>query len=215
MRIVFVDFDKTLIRKDSGAICAWPSLKKKIITKRYFIKLAKAFLFYQLRIKTRSELQLFGFQFYKGRSRQQLAESIRALWDQYMRNFLSPAVMRALDVHREQGDRIVILTASARLLVEPFLSDLRIEDAIGTELEFREGICTGKIVGPIVEGEIKKRYAQSYAQQKGLDLESCVFYSDHSADLPLLESVGLPVAVCPDRTLRKIALKKGWRILEH
>jgi phosphoserine phosphatase len=50
------------------------------------------------------------------------------------------------------------------------------------------------------------------AAQQGIDLGQSTAYSDSASDLPLLEAVGCPVAVNPDRTLRRVADKRGWPV---
>ena len=50
--------------------------------------------------------------------------------------------------------------------------------------------------------------------QSGHEPTDCSFYSDSIHDLPLLESVGHPVAANPDRRLRKEARRRGWDIVD-
>ncbi|MEC7402827.1 MAG: HAD-IB family hydrolase, partial [Actinomycetota bacterium] len=45
-----------------------------------------------------------------------------------------------------------------------------------------------------------------------LDLDGSFAYSDSVTDLPMLETVGHPVAVNPDRALLKEATSRGWEI---
>ncbi len=52
------------------------------------------------------------------------------------------------------------------------------------------------------------------AETEGVDLSASYAYSDSMTDLPMLEAVGHPVAVNPDRELREIAEEKDWQILE-
>jgi phosphoserine phosphatase len=52
------------------------------------------------------------------------------------------------------------------------------------------------------------------AQEQGFDLAECTAYSDSHTDLPFLEAVGHPVAVNPDRALRRVAMERGWPVLE-
>ena len=47
-----------------------------------------------------------------------------------------------------------------------------------------------------------------------LALAACTAYSDSHTDVPFLEVVGHPVAVNPDRELRRIAADRGWPVLE-
>jgi len=53
-----------------------------------------------------------------------------------------------------------------------------------------------------------------YAREHNVDTARSKAYSDSFSDLPMLESVGLPAAVNPDRRLRRIARERNWPILD-
>ena len=53
----------------------------------------------------------------------------------------------------------------------------------------------------------------SLPYQPRYSLPHCYAYSDSVTDLPMLEIVGNPRAVNPDRALRRIALQRGWPVL--
>jgi hypothetical protein len=55
---------------------------------------------------------------------------------------------------------------------------------------------------------------RSLAHERGYDLAECYAYSDSQTDLPMLEIVGHPVAVNPDSELRKVAVERGWPIMD-
>ncbi|MFT3773257.1 MAG: haloacid dehalogenase-like hydrolase [Minicystis sp.] len=80
---------------------------------------------------------------------------------------------------------------------------------------FADGLCTGRVEGEIAEGTVKLAAARAVADRAGVELDRCVFYTDHVADLPLLEVVGTPVAVGPNRALARVARERGYLILDH
>jgi putative phosphoserine phosphatase/1-acylglycerol-3-phosphate O-acyltransferase len=55
-------------------------------------------------------------------------------------------------------------------------------------------------------------HVERFAAEQGVDLETSYFYTDSHADLGLLERVGLPRVITPDRRLRRQARQRGWRI---
>ena len=63
-------------------------------------------------------------------------------------------------------------------------------------------------------GEGKAVAIRELARQRGYDLADCWAYSDSWTDRPMLELVGNPVAVNPDKALRRHAAEVGWRLLE-
>jgi phosphoserine phosphatase len=46
-----------------------------------------------------------------------------------------------------------------------------------------------------------------------IDLRGAFAYADSASDLPLLRACGHPVAINPDRSLRRVARRSGWPIL--
>jgi len=85
---------------------------------------------------------------------------------------------------------------------------------IATKPAIREGVFTGRIQGNMMYGEKKARAIKKLARKKGWDLKECYAYSDHHSDLPLLKSVGHPVAVNPDRILARKAHAYNWPIYD-
>jgi phosphoserine phosphatase len=65
-----------------------------------------------------------------------------------------------------------------------------------------------------LHAEAKAECLREVAAREGLDLAECTAYSDSHTDLPFLEAVGHPVAVNPDRALRRVAVERSWPVLE-
>ena len=86
---------------------------------------------------------------------------------------------------------------------------------MGTVAERVEGHYTGRLVGDLLHGPAKAEAVRALAQREGLDLQRCAAYSDSANDIPMLSLVGQPCAVNPDRTLRRHARERGWRIHDY
>ncbi len=89
---------------------------------------------------------------------------------------------------------------------------LEADDVIATQLEIVDGRYTGTIEY-YAYAEEKARAIRSLAEERGYDLEACFAYSDSITDLPMLEAVGHPHAVNPDKELRRVAAERSWPIL--
>ena len=63
----------------------------------------------------------------------------------------------------------------------------------------RDGVYTGKPGGPFTYREGKVAAIEELAEREGFDLSECYAYSDSVTDLPMLEAVGHPTVVNPDR----------------
>ncbi len=130
---------------------------------------------------------------------------------------IDPVVyVEALDqiaLHRAAGHAIVIASASVEEMVRPIGKLVGADYVIGTRaLADEDGTFTGELERFNYSTE-KARACVELAEQQGWDLEESFAYSDSVTDLPLMESVGHPVAVNPDASLRAAALERQWQIL--
>ncbi|WP_083441052.1 HAD family hydrolase [Nitriliruptor alkaliphilus] len=115
-----------------------------------------------------------------------------------------------IDMHHEAGRETWIVSASPIELVDPLAKALGMTGAIATRSEVDEGRYTGRLDGPFVYGEGKREAIQALADERGYDLRLSYSYSDSASDLPMMEMVGHPVAVNPDRPLETVAHQRGW-----
>lgn len=137
-----------------------------------------------------------------------------AWFESMLRHYIADGGRERIGWHRQQGHHVAIVSASTPYAVKPIASALDLGEAyIATELEVSEGRFTGRLVEPACYGPGKVERALVYATRHGIDLRKSYFYTDSASDLPLLEVVGHPVAVNPNRKLRKIALTRGWPIV--
>jgi len=213
--IALFDFDGTLIRRESGVICALPSLRSGLISPALGARLVGTYLLSKTGLRTRTDAQRVGFQCYAGKSLDELRVIMAALYDKHLRAFLSPAMLERVEHHKKRGDHLVILTASAFFFAEPIARDLGFHELIGTRVAFDGERCTGVVEGTILDGLEKLTAARHLAARRGHTLEACTFYTDHIADLPLLEAVGTPVVVAPHRPLARLARERGWTVMQH
>ena len=118
-----------------------------------------------------------------------------------------------LDEHRALGHDLVIVSASGEELVAPIARMLGVDHYAGTRMSRDDQGRYGGEIEFYCQGRGKAEALRGFAQRYGYDLESSYAYSDSSTDLPMLEEVGHPTAVNPDRTLRRVSLERGWPIL--
>ena len=113
-------------------------------------------------------------------------------------------------MHHEAGRDCWIVSASPVEMVDPLAKALGMEGGIGTRSQVVDGRYTGQLDGPFVYGEGKAVAIEKLAADKGYDLRLSYAYSDSASDLPMMEMVGHPVAVNPDRPLETIVHQRGW-----
>jgi HAD superfamily hydrolase (TIGR01490 family) len=143
----------------------------------------------------------------------------------FMRTVIKPAIQpKALELvrsHQEQGDQVLIITATNEFVTRPIAEAFGVNELIAVELEWEEisgesAWFTGEIKGipSFREGKVTRIEAWLAARQLRLSDVESTFYTDSINDLSLMENVTHPVATNPDDRLRAIAVQKGWRILD-
>jgi len=119
---------------------------------------------------------------------------------------------RLLDAHQAAGRDVFIVSTSGQEMVGPIGVMLGASGIIATQMRDAEGRYTGEMEF-YAYGEGKARRIRELATERGYDLVDCFAYSDSVTDIPMLEAVGHPHAVNPDRQLRRVALARGWPVL--
>ena len=214
--LVFVDVDNTLVKGASiymFAIEAWKSgfikwhhVIPALFQQRYFIRKGET----TKRVKSTRERAQALVAGHQVRDFEKVAESA---WRRSIAPKVFPEMIERINHHKSQGHEIWLLTASPQGLASVMARDLTLTGAIGTTLEEKDGAFTGEIDGELLHGPLKAKAAVQHALESGVNLAHCYAYSDSAADIPLLESVGHPVAVNPDHTLLAHATELSWPIL--
>ncbi|MDR0411607.1 MAG: HAD-IB family hydrolase [Treponema sp.] len=115
---------------------------------------------------------------------------------------------------QDEGGEAVLATSSFYNLIRPLERFLGVKESIASRLEFENGKTTGRIDGKALFGANKKEAVEEWLKKRSITLQDLCFYSDSYTDIPLLSAVGRPVAVNPDRFLRRKACQDNWCILQ-
>jgi putative phosphoserine phosphatase/1-acylglycerol-3-phosphate O-acyltransferase len=145
-----------------------------------------------------------------GVSEETLSELGRRAYEKSIARTLYREAIALVEAHRAAGHRLVIISAASRYQVEPVAEELGIDTICCTRLEVVDERFTGRVIAPLCYGEGKVLAARRESRRHKVALKNCWFYSDSSADLPLLNSVGHPVAVNPSDRLAVHARARGW-----
>jgi HAD superfamily hydrolase (TIGR01490 family) len=142
---------------------------------------------------------------------------LNQLLKKYVEEVIKPMITekaRALvKRHQDEGDLIIVITATNSFITKPIAELFGIENLIGTDPEEKEGEFTGKVSGLPSFKEGKVTRLEAWLKGKNLSLasfEKSYFYSDSHNDLPLMQKVTHPVAVDSDDVLSEYAKSKGW-----
>lgn len=215
MSIAFFDLDKTLLTLNSGELWIRRQVREGHITRFQAARAGFVILKYHLGFTSIEEALKRAFATLRGSSATEWRAQTRRFYDEEVRALFRGRGLAVLQEHRARGDRIVLLTSSTGYLSELVQEELKLDEILCTRFEVDDtGIHTGNVLGRMCYGDGKLTYAQACASAHGVRLEDCSFYTDSFADLPVLENVGKPVVVNPDRRLRAVAQRRSWPIVD-
>jgi HAD superfamily hydrolase (TIGR01490 family) len=210
------DVDRTLLRRSSTHALAGSFRSAGIIGRRHLVRAAFWELVFVARglsagtIERRAEramLLLEGFP----------VEELRRLVADALEPVLKPLLfsepLALAERHRARGERVYVVTGALQEVADALAADLGLDGALGSRCEIVDGLYTGRTLAGLY-GAGKATAVRELASREGFDLTASTAYSDSAADLPFLEAVGRPVAVNPDRRLRRIAGERAWPVLE-
>jgi HAD superfamily hydrolase (TIGR01490 family) len=115
--------------------------------------------------------------------------------------------------HQDAGRPVFIVTAASQEMAVMLAHVLHFDGGIGSRSEVRDGVYTGKPAGPFTYREGKAEAIREVANEQGIDLAVSYAYSDSESDLPMMRTVGHPVAVNPDAELDRVAREEGWQVM--
>jgi HAD superfamily hydrolase (TIGR01490 family) len=212
----FFDLDKTVIAKSSALAFGRPFYRDGLITRRDMVKAAYAQLMF--RLGGADEQQMARIRDYvarlcRGWRVEQVSQIVNETLHQLINPYVYAEAAALIDEHRSAGRDVVVVSTSGEEMVRPIAEQLGITDIIATRMVVRDGRYTGE-VAYYAAGATKADAARTMAKQREYDLANSYAYSDSISDVPLLEAVGHPTAVNPDRGLRRIAVERGWPVLE-
>lgn len=127
---------------------------------------------------------------------------------------IRPEAQALLEMHEQAGRDTWIVSASPVEIVAELAKALDLTGGLGTVSEVVDGVYTGRLAGPFCYGEGKAEILRQLSAERGYDLEACYSYSDSASDLPMMQLVGNPIAVNPDRPMTAVAHRRGWPVIE-
>ena len=148
----------------------------------------------------------------RGLGEDHIHEIARRCFVDPLRASIAPHISELIYAHRAEGRTVILMSGSLSFLVQPFHDHFQTDMMVAHELEVVDGRFTGKRIGLHPFAENKAKLAQQLVTEHGFDLSDSYAYGNHHTDAYKLELFGHPVAVNPDRQLRRIAMEKGWDI---
>jgi HAD superfamily hydrolase (TIGR01490 family) len=211
----FFDLDKTIIAGSSALAFSRPFRRQGLISRRAALRSGYAQLLLLLSGADADTMDLLRRRITALCTGWEVAQ-IRSIVAETLHDIVEPLVYaeatELIAEHRANGDEVVVLSASGQEVVEPIAALVGADRCLATRMGVAGGRYTG-VIDYYCYGEEKAQAAREIAAEQGYRLEDCRAYSDSITDLPLLEAVGHPTVVNPDRALRRVAEARGWPIL--
>jgi HAD superfamily hydrolase (TIGR01490 family) len=212
----FFDLDKTVIAKSSTLAFSRPFYRGGLVNRRAVLKSSFAQFVYLLQGADEDSMD---------RMRDYLAvlcagwdvQQVRDIVAETLHELVSPLVyseaVELFDEHRAAGRDVVLVSSSGEEVVGPIGDMLGVDRVVATRMIVADGRYTGEVAF-YAYGEGKAVAMRELATSQGYDLAESWAYSDSGTDLPMLELVGHPTAVNPDKALRRTAVERGWPVRE-
>ena len=210
----FFDLDKTVIARSSTMAFSRPLYAGGLLSRSAMLRSAYSHFFYHASGADHTQMERLREQVSRmvvGWEVQQVRDIVATTLAELIGPIVYEEATALIAEHQAAGRDVVIVSASGVELVEPIGVMLGADRVIAT----RMGIADGRYTGTIdyyAYGENKALAVRELAHERGYRLEECYAYSDSVTDLPMLEVVGHPVAVNPDKALRREAQARGWLI---
>jgi HAD superfamily hydrolase (TIGR01490 family) len=212
----FFDLDKTVIAKSSTLAFGKPFYKGGLVNRRAVLKSSYAQFVYMLQGADQTQMDKMR-DYLKTLCAGWPVEQVNAIVAETLHDLINPLVydeaVALFEEHHAAGRDVVIVSSSGEEVVRPIGEMLGVDRVVATRMVVEDGLYTGDI-DFYAYGEGKAVAMRELAADHGYDLAASYAYSDSMTDLPMLEAVGHPTAVNPDKPLRKVAAERGWPIQE-
>ena len=215
-RAAFFDVDGTLVRTNIVHAFAFYAMNQGSVLGTAW-QTARTVLSVPLfaaadRVNRKLFNELF-YRYYAGQSEDRLETLAEELFEDVLRPAIFRGTPRLIEETRRAGCRVVLVTGALDFTVRRLAQHLGADDLIANRMRFVQGVATGRVVPPIIEGAHKALAIRDYCVREGIALDRSFAYSDSFSDYPMLAVVGHPAAVNPDARLARVARAYEWPIL--
>lgn len=207
----FFDVDHTVTKHSTGLNFLYQGIKMGLLPIAPLVTAPLLYWRYRLGMMDLREVDQV-IPSLRGLTRNQLEEIAERCFEERIKSDIYSTAECQIREITAGGGEVVFATLSVDLIIEPLARYLGVRDVVASSFEFAGGTASGRFDGGPILNQEKCDQVLRYIERSGHRPLECSFYSDSINDLPLLESVGRPVVVNPDRRLSRIASQRGWQI---
>ncbi|MFA6027776.1 MAG: HAD-IB family hydrolase [Patescibacteria group bacterium] len=212
MAIAFFDIDHTIVSSISAEKIFFSYLtKKRRIPLINYFRVATFFLENILFNPYKATLQ--NKQYLANQNKDEVIKWGKECFYAEIKKKMPKSALLAVTAHKKKGDKIILLSGNLFFLAELIKDYVGADDIVCTQLETKENLFTGKIIGLHAYKEAKRTLLKEYIKKHHLEKQEIYCYANSIADLPFLECADHPIAVNPSWHLKKEALARNWPVV--
>lgn len=211
--LAIFDIDKTFVRGDSFKWFCWFAMRANGIGLRWLWRFAFDALTHPTGLLDAGLLKEWCLRIcLVNHDKAVLTTLVKNFVDRVLFKRVRSAAVDRLRRHRQQNHTIIFLSASPDLYLNELGSRFAVDGLICTKFLSQDRRFTGELFSANCKGDEKKRRLLEVYPANEIAWDQSYGYGNSVEDVPFLEVVGYPVAVNPDRKLRKIAAQRNWAI---
>jgi HAD superfamily hydrolase (TIGR01490 family) len=215
MQAAFFDLDKTIISRSSSLALSRPMYRAGMVSRGQLLRGAYAQLVYLLVGADERKMERLKegmLALTRGWERSAVERLVEDVILEVIDPYVYQEALDLIELHRAEGRGIYIVSSSPEEIVRPLARHFGVAGVIATRAEVGgDGRYTGGLAF-YSYGASKAEAIRDLAARDGIDLAGSYAYSDSTTDIPMLSAVGNPVAVNPDRDLRRHAEEHEWQV---
>ncbi|KXT92935.1 phosphoserine phosphatase SerB [Streptococcus mitis] len=116
---------------------------------------------------------------------------------------LSQNAQEFISILQKNGILVGLVSGGFTQIVERLAKSLGISYFSANQLEVKDGLLTGKLVGQIISPEVKKETLEQWRKELKLSKDRTVAIGDGANDLLMLKSAGIGIAFCAKEVIKK------------
>ncbi|MCX6261464.1 MAG: HAD-IB family hydrolase [Bacteroidia bacterium] len=210
--IAFFDLDDTLIRANSGKLLVRGAYEKGMMSLPDLIKALWLSFLYRFRLMDPEKIIAGMLKWLAGVPEKRVSDLSSEVFEKHMLQAIPEDARSEIKMHKDKNAAVVILSSALSPVCQVVAGHLEMDDVICTQIETDGGRCTGRTAGKLCFGNEKVSRLKEYCEKNNSKVEQAWYYGDSFSDSPVLQIVGNPVCVNPDKKLQKAANKNSWKI---
>jgi HAD superfamily hydrolase (TIGR01490 family) len=210
--IAFFDLDDTLIRANSGKLLVRAAYNKGMMSTPDLIRALWLSFLYKFRLMDSEKIIAGMLKWLAGVPEKRVSDLSSEVFEKHMLNAIPEEARNEIRMHKDKNAAVVILSSALSPVCQIVADHLKMDGVICTHIETEGGRYTGRTAGKLCYGNEKVFRLKEYCEINNSNLENAWYYGDSFSDFHVLQIVGNPVCVNPDKKLFKAANRNSWKI---